>query len=64
MSKKSIVERENKRIYFRKKYILLRSYLRGKIIHSISFQEKLFYQSQLDKLPRDSSFSKMVWFMF
>lgn len=58
MSKKSIVEREEKRIYSRVKYKRLRDYLKGKIENSPSFQEKLFYQSQLDQLPRNSSRSK------
>lgn len=58
MSKNSIVQRERKRVVLRDKHFLLRKYLKGKIINSKSLQEKLFYQCQLDKLPRDSSYSK------
>lgn len=62
MSKKSVVERENNRVYFRKKYYVLRKYLKGKLQNSKTFQEKLFYQSQLDILPRNSSYSKFLSF--
>lgn len=58
MSKKSIVQREKNRIEFRNKYFYLRKYLKGKILDNNTFQEKLFYLCQLDKLPRNSSYSK------
>jgi small subunit ribosomal protein S14 len=60
MAKKSIVEREKKREIFAKKYSVLRKFLKGKIKSSSSFEEKLFYNSQLQKLPRNSSFSRLV----
>nr|YP_009389135.1 ribosomal protein S14 [Euglena archaeoplastidiata]AKR17908.1 ribosomal protein S14 [Euglena archaeoplastidiata] len=59
MAKKSIVERERKRENLAKKYSTLRRFLKGKIKFSSSFEEKLFYSSQLQKLPRNSSFSRL-----
>jgi hypothetical protein len=58
MSKNSVIQREKNRVGLRAKYYLLRKYLKGKILTTKSFQGKLFYQSQLDMLPRDSSYSK------
>ena len=59
MAKQSIIQREKNRIQLRSKYFYLRKYLKGKILdNNAPFQEKLFYLCQLDKLPRDSSYSK------
>ncbi len=60
MAKKSIIERERKRESLAKKHSVLRRFLKGKIKSSLSFEEKLFYNSQLQKLPRNSSFSRLV----
>lgn len=60
MVKKSILERENKRRYFVDKFSGLRKFLKGKIKSSTSFEQKLFYHSQLQRLPRNSSFSRLV----
>lgn len=62
MSKKSIIERERNRLYFRNRYGILRNFLRGKIKNSLSLSEKFFYQSCLQALPRDSSTSKNFTF--
>jgi hypothetical protein len=59
MAKKSIIQREKKRKLLSSKYYVLRKILTDKIKSSISFEEKLFFYSQLQKLPRDSSFSRL-----
>lgn len=60
MAKKSLIEREKKRRILSAKYSDLRKYLKEKIELSSSFEQKLFYHSQLQRLPRDSSFSRLV----
>lgn len=60
MVKKSIIQRESKRRYFVDKYSSLRKFLKGKVKSSNSFEQKLFYHSQLQSLPRNSSFSRLV----
>lgn len=62
MARKSIIEREKKRKFLSSKYSASRKFLKDKIKSSNSFEQKLFYQSQLQKLPRDSSFSRLVRF--
>ncbi len=59
MAKKSVIAREKKRRALFTKYYVLRKVLKGKIQSSVSFEEKLFFYSQLQKLPRDSSFSRL-----
>nr|YP_009145470.1 ribosomal protein S14 [Monomorphina parapyrum]AKL78943.1 ribosomal protein S14 [Monomorphina parapyrum] len=59
MAKKSIVQREKKRRLLTSKFYVLRKILTEKIKSSISYEEKLFFYSQLQKLPRDSSFSRL-----
>lgn len=60
MAKKSIIEREKKRKLLSIKYYRLRKFLKGKIESADSFDKKLFFYSQLQSLPRDSSFSRLV----
>ena len=60
MARKSIVEREKKRRLLCSKYSASRKFLKDKIRSSDSFEQKLFYQSQLQKLPRNSSFSRLL----
>nr|YP_009540993.1 ribosomal protein S14 [Discoplastis spathirhyncha]AYQ93501.1 ribosomal protein S14 [Discoplastis spathirhyncha] len=59
MAKKSLIEREKKRNFLSKKYSSLRNFLRTKIKNTQVLEEKLFYYSQLQKLPRNSSPSRL-----
>lgn len=64
MAKKSIIERENKRQLLVKRFVSQRNDLKIKILNSKSFNEKLFYQSLLQKLPRNSSLCRLVRIRF
>jgi small subunit ribosomal protein S14 len=55
MAKKSMIERDKKRIKLHKKYALKRSSLLNKYQNEKSFNLKLELHSQLQKLPRNSS---------
>jgi small subunit ribosomal protein S14 len=55
MAKKSMIEREKKRIKLEKKYALKRSTLLKKYASENSFNLKLELHSKLQKLPRNSS---------
>lgn len=55
MAKKSMVEREKKRIKLHKKYILKRASLLEKYRAEENFNLKLELHSKLQKLPRNSS---------
>lgn len=55
MAKKSMIEREKKRIKLYKKYDLKRSNLLKKYESEESFKLKLEIHSKLQKLPRNSS---------
>jgi len=55
MAKKSMIEREKKRIKLEKKYALKRSTLLQKYKTEKSFNLKLEVHSKLQKLPRNSS---------
>lgn len=57
MAKKSVVNRNNKRVLMSKNNALLlkRNALKIKILQSTNFSEKIFYSSKLAQLPRDSS---------
>nr|YP_009029185.1 ribosomal protein S14 [Didymosphenia geminata]AGH28716.1 ribosomal protein S14 [Didymosphenia geminata] len=55
MAKKSMIEREKKRIKLEKKYSLKRSTLLKKYASENSFNLKLELHSKLQKLPRNSS---------
>jgi len=55
MAKKSMVERERKRIKLHKKYAVKRSNLLKKYQNEESFNLKLEVHSKLQKLPRNSS---------
>nr|YP_007517043.1 ribosomal protein S14 [Euglena viridis]AEY70815.1 ribosomal protein S14 [Euglena viridis] len=59
MAKKSVVEREKKRRILSKKYYFLRISLKNKIKEAGSLEQKLFYHSLLQKLPRNSSLSRL-----
>lgn len=60
MAKKSVVEREKKRKILSVKFFELRKVLKEKIRVAGSLEEKLLYQSQLQALPRNSSFTRLV----
>ena len=60
MAKLSIIEREKKREFLVKKYSNLRKFLKGKIKSCETLEEKLFYQAQLQRLPRNSSYSRLL----
>ena len=55
MAKKSMIEREKKRIKLHKKYALKRSNLLKKYQSEKSFKVKLELHSKLQKLPRNSA---------
>ena len=55
MAKKSMIEREKKRIKLQKKYALKRINLLSKYKNEESFSKKLELQSKIQKLPRNSA---------
>jgi len=55
MAKKSMIEREKKRIKLQKKYALKRSSLLNKYKNEKSFNIKLELHSKIQKLPRNSA---------
>lgn len=59
MAKKSIIERERKREGLVNKYSSLRKSIKDRIRSEESFEKKLEYYSQLQKLPRNSSPSRL-----
>nr|YP_009032747.1 ribosomal protein S14 [Euglenaformis proxima]AGL12013.1 ribosomal protein S14 [Euglenaformis proxima] len=59
MSKKSLIEREKKRLTIYIKNRTLRTFIISKIKYSASFEEKFFYNRQLQKLSRNSSLSRI-----
>ena len=59
MSKKSMVEREKKRIRLQKKYSLKRKNLLKKYKIADSFYLKITIHSELQKLPKNSSKTRL-----
>ena len=55
MAKKSMIEREKKRIKLEKKYALKRSTLLAKYRNEENFNLKLEIHSKIQKLPRNSA---------
>ena len=55
MAKKSMIEREKKRIRLEKKYSLKRASLLKEYNNEKNFTEKLEIHSKIQKLPRNSS---------
>jgi small subunit ribosomal protein S14 len=55
MAKKSMIEREKKRIKLQKRYALKRISLLSKYKNEESFSKKLTLQSKIQKLPRNSA---------
>ena len=64
MSKKSLIEREKKRRYLFNRYLSLRTFLLDKLILSSTFDEKLFYSFKIQKLPKNSSSSRLLCLFF
>ena len=60
MAKKSIVQRERKREVLVNKYRLLRSSLKKIISREESFEKKLGLYFKIQKLPRNSSSSRLL----
>lgn len=60
MAKKSIIERENKRKRLVTRFTTKRNFLKEKILSADNFNQKFEYQSLLQKLPRNSSFSRLM----
>jgi small subunit ribosomal protein S14 len=54
MAKKSMIEREKKRINLRNKFQSKREKIKTEIKKAISFEEKLKLQNELQKLPLNS----------
>lgn len=55
MAKKSMIEREKKRIRLEKKYALRRVQLLNEYNSTVDFNEKLEIHAKIQKLPRNSS---------
>lgn len=55
MAKKSMIEREKKRIRLEKKYSIKRTHLLTAYLNEKNFNEKLQIQRRLQKLPRNSA---------
>ena len=55
MAKKSMIEREKKRIRLEKKYALKRMNLLNEYRNEKNFNQKLEIHSQIQKLPRNSA---------
>ena len=64
MSKKSLIEREKKRKLLFNKYLFIRKSLKEKLISTTSLEEKFIYSSSLQRLPRNSSFSRLLSSIF
>jgi small subunit ribosomal protein S14 len=60
MAKKSMIEREKKRIKLYKKYALKRTHLRKLYQNEDNFNLKLELHSKLQKLPRNSSKTRIL----
>jgi len=63
MAKKSMIQREKKRKILSEKYYKLRKNLTEETKNVDSFDKKLFYNSLLQKLPRNSAPSRTVCFI-
>lgn len=55
MAKKSIIQRNNKRFFLIKKYLIKRKKLKNALKLTKSIDEKLIIQLKLQKLPRNSA---------
>lgn len=64
MAKKSMIQREKKRIILSEKYYKLRKSLSEEAKNADNLDKKLFYNSLLQKLPRNSAQSRTIWFIY
>ena len=64
MAKESIKIREKKRSILTNKYIKLRKFLKGKVEQSESLDEKLYYHNFLERLPKNSSFTRLFRYIY
>jgi small subunit ribosomal protein S14 len=60
MAKKSIVQREKKREALVKKYKTMRLSLKNSIKAELSFEKKFDLYCKIQKLPRNSSSSRLI----
>lgn len=60
MSKKSIIERQKKRILIVKKYSVLRQELKSNLKKANNLEEKFKIHAQLQNLPRDSALVRSI----
>jgi hypothetical protein len=59
MAKESLIVREKKRAVLAHKYKNIRRFLKGKVKQSDFLDEKLYYHNFLQKLSKDSSFTRL-----
>jgi small subunit ribosomal protein S14 len=59
MAKKSMVEREKKRLYLVNRFIEKRTELKSQMKATSSFKEQLAISVKLQKLPRNSSVTRL-----
>ena len=59
MAKKSMIEREKKRFQLVTKYAKKRSFLKTQMKKALSLKEKVQLQFELQKLPRNSSKTRL-----
>jgi hypothetical protein len=64
MSRKSVIERQKRRLIKFEKYSKLRKFLSGKIKASNLVEEKLFYSSLIQRLPKDSFKSRSLCLIY
>lgn len=62
MSKKSMIEREKKRAFLCKKFLVSRLSLKQDLKASSDIDSKLLSQFKVQKLPRNSSFTRLLRF--
>jgi small subunit ribosomal protein S14 len=60
MAKKSLIEREKKRVYLVNKYSLIIQSLKEKIRNASNFEQKLAYYLKIQSLPRNSFPSRLL----
>ena len=59
MAKKSMIEREKKRFYLVNKFFQKRNEFKQQIGSTKSFKEQLFFSVKLQKLPKNSSTTRL-----
>ena len=59
MAKKSMMEREKKRLHFVNKFFQKRNEFKRQMAATKSFKEQLFFSVKLQKLPKNSSTTRL-----